>query len=163
MTPTASGKAAFSVAPWPSYKLRGRVEAAASSLFRKLTTESEYAGLKINENYGLKIVHKDGGVIPVRSAGAEHIVALSLMGALQQNAPLQGPIIMDSPFGRLDHSHTTKVVSSLPEMADQVMLLVYESEMEPKVARQHLQGDLKREYQIARRSARHSTIEVRHD
>jgi DNA sulfur modification protein DndD len=144
-------------------QLRRRVERDASDLFRKLTTEPEYTGLQINDNYGLRILHSDGGIIPVRSAGAEHIVALSLMGALQKNAPLQGPIIMDSPFGRLDDQHTAKVVESLPDMASQVMLLVYESEMEPRLARARLQGHLKREYRIGRITARHSTIEVCHD
>jgi len=70
---------------------------------------------------------------------------------------------MDSPFGRLDDQHTTKVVDSLPDMAAQVMLLVYESEMEPRLARSRLQGHLKREYRIGRVTARHSTIEVRHE
>lgn len=144
-------------------QLRTKVEKDASSLFRNLTTEPDYGGLQINENYGLRIIHADGSIIPVRSAGAEHIVALSLIGALQKNAPLRGPIIMDSPFGRLDDSHTTRVVKTLPEMADQVVLLVYEAEMEPKVARQQLKGLLRREYQIVRRSARYSTIEVRNE
>jgi hypothetical protein len=29
-------------------------------------------------------------------------VALALIGALQNNAPLRGPFVMDSPFGRVD-------------------------------------------------------------
>jgi DNA sulfur modification protein DndD len=140
-------------------QLREKVEQDATALFVKLTNEPEYAGLSINESYGLTIQHEDGNKIPVRSAGAEHIVALSLMGALQKNAPLQGPIIMDSPFGRLDSMHTTRVVRSLPEMARQVILLVYESELEPRLARSELLGNLKREYRIQRRTARHSVIE----
>lgn len=139
-------------------RLRGRVEIDATALFLKLTSEPEYKALRINESYGLTIVHQDGSAIPVRSAGAEHIVALSLMGALQRNAPLRGPIIMDSPFGRLDEAHTTKVVRALPSMADQVMLLVYESELDPQQARNELQGKLRKEYRIARRSARHSDL-----
>ena len=87
-------------------------------------------------------------------------MALSLMGALQRNAPLRGPIVMDSPFGRLDQVHTTKVVQALPLMADQVMLLVYESELDPKQARNQLEGKLRKEYRIARRSARHSDLET---
>lgn len=140
-------------------RLRGKVEKDATALFLKLTSEPEYKALSINESYGLTIVHQDGTAIPVRSAGAEHIVALSLMGALQRNAPLRGPIVMDSPFGRLDHVHTTKVIEALPSMADQVMLLVYESELEPKQARDQLQGKLRKEYRITRRSARHSELE----
>lgn len=139
-------------------RLRGRVEKDATALFLKLTSEPEYRALSINDSYGLTIVHQDGSAIPVRSAGAEHIVALSLMGALQRNAPLRGPIIMDSPFGRLDEVHTTKVVQALPSMAEQVMLLVYESELDPKQARNELQGKLRKEYRIARRSARHSDL-----
>jgi DNA sulfur modification protein DndD len=141
-------------------RLRTKVEKDATGLFLKLTSEPEYKGLSINNSYGLTIVHQDGTEIPVRSAGAEHIVALSLMGALQRNAPLRGPIVMDSPFGRLDHAHTTKVIQSLPSMADQVMLLVYESELEPQQARDQLEGKLRKEYRIGRRSARHSEIET---
>jgi len=141
-------------------QLRKTVEAEATKLFLRLTTETDYSQLRINENYGLTIMHKDGGAIPVRSAGAEHIVALSLMGALQRNAPLRGPIVMDSPFGRLDEGHTTRVVRTLPMVADQVLLLVYEMEMEPELARAELESKLLREYRIARRSARHSSLEV---
>ena len=139
--------------------LRTRVEADATDLFRRLTTEPDYIGLRINANYGLTILHQDGREIPVRSAGAEHIVALSLMGALQRNAPLRGPIIMDSPFGRLDELHTTKVIQALPTMADQVILLVHEHELHPKLARDHLHGALQKEYRLERRTARHTIIE----
>jgi len=141
-------------------RLRGKVEKDATALFTQLTSEPEYKGLSINDSYGLTIVHQDGSTIPVRSAGAEHIVALSLMGALQRNAPLRGPIVMDSPFGRLDETHTTKVVQALPNMASQVMLLVYESELDPKEVRNQLQGKLKKEYRIGRRTARYSIIET---
>ena len=140
-------------------RLRTRVERDATNLFVKLTSEPEYTALSINESYGLTIVHEDGSQIPVRSAGAEHIVALSLMGALQRNAPLSGPIVMDSPFGRLDNIHTTKVVQALSSMADQVMLLVYESELNPTQARNQLQGSLRKEYRIARVTARHSELQ----
>jgi DNA sulfur modification protein DndD len=140
-------------------RLRGKVEKDATALFLKLTSEPEYKALSINDSYGLTIVHEDESTIPVRSAGAEHIVALSLMGALQRNAPLRGPIVMDSPFGRLDNVHTTKVVQALPSMADQVMLLVYEAELDPKQARNQLEGKLRKEYRITRRSARHSDLE----
>ena len=121
-------------------QLRRHVEADATRHFKALTTEPEYAELSINDNYGLTILHEDGKKIPVRSAGAEHVVALSLVGALQNNAPLQGPIIIDSPFGRLDTGHTTNIVRALPDMAGQVMLLVYEDELPAGLARNELKG-----------------------
>ena len=142
-------------------QLRRRVEADATKHFRALTTEPDYRSLLINDSYGLTIVHKDGSLIPVRSAGAEHVVALCLVGALQNNAPLQGPIIIDSPFGRLDRGHTTNIVRALPTMAKQVMLLVYEDELPAGLARTELKGQLKSEWILVRRSARHTELAER--
>ena len=139
--------------------LRQRVEADATELFLQLTTEPEYTGLRINESYGLTILHQDGSEIPVRSAGAEHVVALSLVGALQRNAPMRGPIFIDSPFGRLDTQHTKNVVSALPNMTEQVCLLVYEEELRPQLARELLRGQLRAEYSLRRVSARHTELE----
>ena len=139
--------------------LRQRVEADATELFLQLTTEPEYTGLRINESYGLTILHQDGSEIPVRSAGAEHVVALSLVGALQRNAPMRGPIFIDSPFGRLDTQHTKNVVSALPNMTEQVCLLVYEEELRPQLARELLRGQLRAEYSLRRVSARHTEVE----
>jgi DNA sulfur modification protein DndD len=144
-------------------QLRRRVEADATRHFKALTTEPEYAELRINDNYGLTILHEDGKEIPVRSAGAEHVVALCLVGALQNNAPLQGPIIIDSPFGRLDTGHTTNIVRALPDMARQVMLLVYEDELPAGLARNELKGKLKAEWSLERRSARHTELTRRRD
>jgi DNA sulfur modification protein DndD len=139
--------------------LRQRVEASASKLFLAMTTEKvDYAGLTINENYGLTIRHRDGGAEEARSAGAEHVVALALMGALQQNAPLRGPIVMDSPFGRLDDKHTSNVVCALPNMAEQVVLLVYESEVDPERMRQLLGTSLRREYMLEYVSSRRTKL-----
>jgi DNA sulfur modification protein DndD len=141
--------------------LRLRVESTASALFRSMTTEKEdYAGLTINEWYGLTIRHRDGRAEEARSAGAEHVVALALMGALQHNAPLRGPIVMDSPFGRLDDKHTSNVVQTLPHMADQIILLVYESEVGRSRMRDLLGGRLVREYQMDRISSRRTNIRI---
>jgi DNA sulfur modification protein DndD len=140
-------------------ELRRRVEATSSSLFRSMTTEKEdFAGLTINEGYGLTIRHRDGRAEEARSAGAEHVVALALMGALQRNAPLRGPIVMDSPFGRLDEDHTANVVKTLPQMAEQVVLLVYEAEVGKARMRQLLGSRLLREYRLERVSARRTNV-----
>ena len=142
-------------------QLRRKVEADATAHFRKLTSEEDYASLRINDSYGLTIVHADGTDIPVRSAGAEHIVALSLVAALQNNAPLHGPIVIDSPFGRLDATHTRKTVAALPTMASQVIVLVYEDELSPERARDGLRENLRSEWTLVRRSARHTELQQR--
>lgn len=139
--------------------LRSRVEGTASKLFLSMTTEKQdFAGLTINESYGLTIRHRDGRAEEARSAGAEHVVALALMGALQNNAPLRGPIVMDSPFGRLDENHTANVIQTLPEMAEQVVLLVYEAEVGKARMRELLGSRLVREYQLERVSSRRTNV-----
>lgn len=140
-------------------ELRSRVEATASKLFLLMTTEKrDYAGLMINDSYGLTIQHQDGKAEEARSAGAEHVVALALMGALQANAPLRGPIVMDSPLVRLDDNHTANVIRSLPTMADQVVLLVYEKEVSKARMRELLGTQLKREYELEYVSARRTNL-----
>ena len=139
--------------------LRNRVQASATKLFLQTTTEkNDYASLAINDHYGLTIVHKDGRAEGSRSAGAEQIVALALMGALQENAPLRGPIVMDTPFGRLDPRHTANVVTTLPSMAEQVILFVQEGEINRARVRELLGRHLLSEYQLDKRTARRTLV-----
>lgn len=131
-------------------QLKKNVEKDASDLFVHLTADQDYVALKINENYGLQIQHRSGRLVPGRSAGYEHIVALSLIGALHKNAPLRGPIIMDSPFGRMDKQNSANIVHALPQMAEQSMLLAYNGEIDLDVARNQLGTHLLREYRLER-------------
>jgi DNA sulfur modification protein DndD len=86
-------------------------------------------------------------------------VALALMGALQANAPLRGPIVMDTPFGRLDRRHTANILEALSSMADQVVLFVQEDEVDRTRVRELLGSSLKREYELVKHTARRTTIE----
>lgn len=140
-------------------KLKKNVEKDATDLFVNLSSDKDYIGLQIHDNYGLSIVHSSGRLVPGRSSGFEHVVALSLIGALHKNAPLQGPIIMDSPFGRLDPIHKKNIVKYLPEMAQQSMLLAYNGEIDGHVVREALAGHLLHEYHLNRISSMHTQIE----
>lgn len=140
-------------------ELRARVEASASEVFLKMTTERvDYKRLRINDQYGLSIIHTDGRVEDGRSSGAEQVVALALMGALQANAPLQGPIVMDTPFGRLDNKHTANILRTLPSMAHQVVLFVQEDEADRGRVRELLGASLRREYELVKHTARRTTV-----
>lgn len=138
--------------------LREQVEKRSSDMFLSLTSEPDYSGLRINENYGLEILRRDGTPVAIRSAGAEHIVAYSLISALQANSPRPGPVIVDSPFGRLDKAHSRNVVQSLPKFSDQVVLLVHENELDLNETRNLLGGKLLKEYRLERRSSSHTSI-----
>ena len=141
-------------------KLKTDVEKDATELFVGISNDPDYVQLIINENYGLSMVHLSGEIVPLRSAGFEHVVALSLIGALHKNAPLRGPIIMDSPFGRLDPDHKRNITRSLPNMSEQIVLLAYTHEIDEQQARETLADALKKEYRLTRRSSFHTEIEV---
>ncbi|MGW7002540.1 AAA family ATPase [Streptomyces sp. NPDC054933] len=141
--------------------LKSRVESTASALFTKVAHEPDFTRLKINDRYGLEIVDRDGIVVKGRSAGYEHLVALSLISALQQSASVRGPIVMDSPFGRLDTNHTRNVVAALPEMASQVILLAFDGEFDHLAAVNALGTKLVAEYELERISVRHTQVKLR--
>lgn len=62
------------------------------------------------------------------SAGENHIFTLSLMSALARMAS-DFPIIMDSPFARLDAEHRRRVIGHFTEMDRQLILLVHPAEL----------------------------------
>jgi DNA sulfur modification protein DndD len=141
-------------------RLRDHVEEQASEVFRALSAEKDYARLRINDSYGLTILHADGSEVLNRSSGYEHVVALSLIAALQRCSPMSGPIITDSPFGRLDKTHKEHVLRTLPQITDQVLLLVHDDELDRVTAMEQLGTSLVAEHYLRRVSARHTLIET---
>jgi DNA sulfur modification protein DndD len=114
---------------------KARVEKAATKIFLSTAEHVEgLKGLRITENYGLEIMQLDGTVEDLRSSGIEHIIAVSLIGALQETSPVKGPVVMDSPFGRLDSKHRDRVMNLLPDLAPQVLLLAHDRELEEGAA-----------------------------
>jgi len=111
-------------------RLREKVQAYATEAFQKLSTQKKYKGLVINKNYGLTILNENGDPLPIRSAGAEQIVALSLIEGLAKIGHAAGPVIMDTPFGRLDKNHRSNILNHLPSTASQLVLLVHSGEIE---------------------------------
>lgn len=139
-------------------ELRERVQVEASSVFEQLTTDETYDGLRINEHYGLTIVDGKGRDVEVRSAGAEQVVALSLIGALNRLAVKRGPVIMDTPFGRLDVKHRANILKFIPTLADQVVLLVHEGEVDRKRDLDPIASRIARKYEILHPTSSRSEI-----
>lgn len=141
-------------------EVRVEVERQASEIFRHLTTEPDYAGLSINDNYGLTILDGQGREIRERSAGAEQVVALALVGGLNRSATRQAPVVMDTPFGRLDVRHRENILHFVPTLAGQVLLLVQSGELDRERDLGHLAGFIGREYRIVRDGPTRSHFEV---
>ncbi|MBX7136151.1 MAG: AAA family ATPase [Fimbriimonadaceae bacterium] len=138
--------------------LREEVEAKASYAFRQLTTQRAYSGLQINQNYGLSIVDNSGARVTVRSAGAEQIVALSLIDGLARTGRSSGPVVMDTPFGRLDIKHRGNILRYLPATAGQLILLVHDGEIRKETDLEPVAARVGAEYEIVEVSSRNSQI-----
>ena len=139
--------------------LKATVEMLASEAFRKLTTQSQYSGLRINGNYGLTILDERAREVPIRSAGAEQIVALSLIDGLAHAGRSAGPVVMDTPFGRLDKKHRANILTYLPTTTSQLVLFVHEGEVDKTTDLAELKSRVGCVYEIKEVSLRHSQIE----
>ena len=111
--------------------IKEKVEAAAQRAFLEMTSRPEdYSGLEITDSYGLKMLASDGTEVPQRSAGAEQVVALALIDGLNRVGKSAGPVLMDTPFGRLDQTHRKNILSYMPRSARQFIVFVHSGELE---------------------------------
>lgn len=140
-------------------KLRKRVQELASNSFKEMTTQKSYRGLEINENYGLSIIDSNGQPVSIRSAGAEQVVALSLIDGLNRTGRSMGPVVMDTPFGRLDPHHRDNILSYLPTVTSQFVLLVHGGEIRPETDLTTIKSRIGASYEIKEISDTQSTIE----
>lgn len=136
--------------------MRSNIEERASNTFSKLTTEPEFERLELNENYGLHLF--SGGTEVSRSAGAEQIIALSLIESINHLGRMKGPMLMDTPSGRLDLKHRANVMNYLPSVVTQLAFFAHTGELR--------QDDdffdrskVGRTYRINRKSTFHSELE----
>lgn len=139
--------------------LRETVAEKATESFKKLTTQTAYSGLEINDNYGLTILDERQERVNVRSAGAEQIVALSLIDGLARTGRAAGPVVMDTPFGRLDLRHRDNILKYLPTTTGQLVLLVHDGEIRRATDLAPVADRIGAEYEIREISPRHSRIE----
>ena len=139
--------------------LKARVEQLASEAFKSLSTQAKYSGLKINSNYGLAILDERGHEVTIRSAGAEQIVALCLIDGLARAGRSAGPVVMDTPFGRLDPGHRANILRYLPTTTNQLILFVHEGEVARDRDLSEISSRIDSVYEIKEVSTRHSKIE----
>ena len=128
-------------------ELKNEVEAKASEAFLKLIHRDNYSALKINSNYGLHIVDKNDHIVTMKSSGAEQIVALSLIDALSKTGRPSGPVVMDTPFGRLDPEHRVRILEYLPTSASQLILFVHKGETDNEILKK-ISGQIGKEYNL---------------
>lgn len=140
-------------------KLREQVQTLASQSFKEMTTQKSYRKLEINNNYGLSIIDSTGRPVSIRSAGAEQVVALSLIDGLNRTGRAIGPVVMDTPFGRLDPKHRDNILKYLPTVTSQFVLLVHGGEIRPDTDLASIKSRIGAAYTITEVSETQSKIE----
>jgi DNA sulfur modification protein DndD len=136
--------------------MRSKVGKRASDTFSNLTTEKKFDHLEINKSYGLNLIIDNKQV--ARSAGAEQIVALSLIEALNHLGRRKGPMLMDTPAGRLDLEHRRNVMNYLPQVVTQLALFAHSGELTEEDI-YFDRSKIGRKYKITRKSPFHSILE----
>jgi len=133
--------------------VRFRVEADAQKLFLQLIRDPEgYGGLTISADYQIELLDPRGNSRQT-SQGGKQLLALSLIGALKRAAIRGGPVVLDSPLGRLDLEHRANVLREwIPALGGQTVLLVQSGELTMEDARTILGNLVGRTYQIVRPS-----------
>jgi DNA sulfur modification protein DndD len=127
--------------------IRKRANDKVDETFTQVATKDYEA--TISDNFKLRIRDREHGT-PIevdKSRGERQIASLSFIGSLVDIAREQFesdrdteyfdggiyPIVMDSPFGALDNEHRAEVSQALPLLADQVVVLVTDSQWEGPV------------------------------
>lgn len=137
-----------------------KVESTATNIFKQIRSKEEFNRLSINDQYGLNVVTNQETVLnrsEWRSSGEEQLVALSLIGALNQCAQVEAPIFMDTPFGRLDVSHGERILKYLPNMSEQIVLLVTDREFR-EGDEAYLAGKIKTDLTVRYKSEREGSV-----
>jgi len=138
--------------------MRQSVESEATSIFRQLSTEPEYDGVKITSKFLIELVDQQGRIMERPSAGAQQILAMSFIGALVRCAVRRGPMIMDTPFGRLDLGHRKSILGWVPTLGTQVILLVQSGEFDRDRDLGYLNNQVASEFVLERVSATRTMI-----
>lgn len=115
---------------------------------------------KLSEKYELTLIENTLGKesIVAASTGENQILSLSFIGGIidrvrewiQENA-LMGldsstfPIVMDSPFGSLDEIYRRQIANTLPQLANQLVILVTKTQWRGEVA-QEMANHIGKEY-----------------
>ncbi len=139
-------------------EVRQNVNDRVNEIFQDIIAKNYYA--KISDDYTLQILKDVGETseIPVaQSQGERQVASLSFIATLislareryesdEDATYFKGgiyPMIMDSPFGSLDPTYQERVSRMLPEMAQQVVVMVTQSQWSEAVANEmeHVAGE----------------------
>lgn len=129
------------------------IELKIAEKFISLTRKEDLINsVSVNtETFALTLISHDGNTLaPARlSAGERQLLAIAILSALAEASGKELPTVIDTPLGRLDGKHRSKLIDNyFPNAASQVLLLSTDEEITGKYY-EALKPFINREYQIA--------------
>tara|TARA_B110000008_G_scaffold272044_1_gene304260 strand:+ start:2076 stop:4073 length:1998 start_codon:yes stop_codon:yes gene_type:complete len=112
-----------------SIDLKNTVQEIANRMNSDMTPYESSVSLEINDHFGLQVLDGDGMQIETSAAGNQ-IVGLSLIHALKEASDFQGPLLIDTPVGRVDLDHRAAILKSFSSLPHQVIMLVHSGEID---------------------------------
>ena len=111
------------------------LEVEFNKVFQRLTRKKDMAHhVKINrENFKIELIDKFDNVVDKRriSSGEKQIYAFSMLESLGKVSGRALPFIVDTPLGRLDSHHRTRLVENFfPKIGEQVIVLSTDTEVD---------------------------------
>ncbi len=132
--------------------IQSKIEEKTDEYFHEMIWKKEtYDKVKIGDGYKISIKDRAGGErVGNLSAGEEQVLAFSFMAALKAISGFDAPILIDSPFGRIDPGQKDEIATSLPNFlkGKQVTFLMTDSEFTPRM-RQAFENRLGGVYDIS--------------
>lgn len=128
--------------------MRTKIEEKASEIFQTLIRKKHsFQGVALNDNFQLKLVDRFGSedARSEISAGERQVLSLSFILGLAKISGTQAPLIMDTPFGRLDSDHRRNIIKAIPSLTPQLVLFVTDEELDD-YNREMLKDKVKYEY-----------------
>jgi len=130
--------------------LREEIEREGTEIFEKLIRKKEYfKKLVLSDDFILKVIdaYGDSEVKTELSAGERQVLSLSFILALAKVSRKEAPIVMDTPFGRLDPEHRQNIVQEMPYISKQLILFVTPTEMTDDL-KSIIQDKIGKEYEL---------------
>jgi DNA sulfur modification protein DndD len=125
-------QAANELIEWHIQHCQETIENRTSQLHRSVTNKpNEYIEVKIKADYTLGVKNKIGETLnpETLSAGEKQVLAFAFIAGLNLASSTAAPLVIDTPFGRLDGIHKKNIVNSLPQIPSQVIILATDEDL----------------------------------
>lgn len=125
-------KAAVELIDWYTENCQQTIENRASHLHNLVTNKpEEYDGVVLKNGYNLRVKQSNGDVVNPASLseGEKEALVFVFIAGLNLASGKAAPLMMDTPFGKLDGIHQENIVKSLPQIPSQVILLATDRDL----------------------------------